>query len=59
VTDAEPVLLRRMDAISVMADNNGHPVNAHWRTDTVANIDPDTVDTAYRFTEAMVRRLIA
>jgi hypothetical protein len=59
MTDAEPVLLRRMDAISVMADNNGVPVNAHWRTDTVANIDPDTIDTAYRFTEAMVRRLIA
>jgi hypothetical protein len=59
VSDAEPVLLRRMDAISVMADHNGVPVNAHWRTDTVENIDTDTIDTAYRFTEAMVRRLIA
>lgn len=57
-TDAEPVLLRRLDAISVMA-GNGVPANWHWKTDTVDNIDPDSVDTAYRFVEAMVRRLIA
>jgi hypothetical protein len=57
-TDAEPVLLRRLDAISVMA-GNGVPANWHWKTDTVDNVDPDSVDTAYRFVEAMVRRLIA
>ena len=57
--DIEPVLLRGLDAISVMAGNDGVPVNSHWKTDTVENIDPDSIDTAYRFTEAMVRRLIA
>jgi hypothetical protein len=57
--DTEPLLLRRMEAISVMAGNGGLPVNWHWKTDTVENIDPDSIDTAYQFLEAMVRRLIA
>jgi hypothetical protein len=58
-TDSEPVLLRGLDAITVIATSNGVPVNWHWKTDTVENIDPDAVDTAYRFVEALVRRLIA
>ena len=58
-TDAEPALLRGYDAISVMAARDGIPVNWHWESDTYDRIDPDTVDTAYRFLEAMVRRLIA
>jgi hypothetical protein len=57
--DTEPVLLRRLDAMTVIATRDGVPVNWHWKTDIVENIDPDTVDTAYRFVEAMVRRLIA
>ena len=58
-TDSEPALLRRLEAITVMAAEKGTPRNWHWETDTVENIDPDSVDTAYRFVEAMVRRLIA
>ena len=58
-TDAEPVLLRRIEAITVIATRDGIPVNWHWKTDTVENIDPDSIDTAYRFVEALVRRLIA
>lgn len=54
-----PVLLRRLEAITVIATRNGVPVNWHLQTDTYDAIDPDTVDTAYRFVEAMVRRLIA
>jgi hypothetical protein len=57
--DTEPVLLRRLDAITVIATRDGVPVNWHWKTDTIENIDPDAVDTAYRFVEALVRRLIA
>ena len=58
-TDIEPLLLRRLDAITVIATRDGVPVNWHWKTDTLENIDPDSIDTAYRFVEAMVRRLIA
>jgi Peptidase family M28 len=57
--DTEPALLRRLDAITVIATRDGVPVNWHWKTDTLENIDADTVDTAYRFVEALVRRLIA
>jgi hypothetical protein len=55
----EPVLLRRLEAITVIATRNGVPVNWHRQTDTYDAIDPDTVDSAYRFVEAMIRRLIA
>jgi hypothetical protein len=58
-TDTEPALLRRLDAITVIATRDGVPVNWHWETDTLENIDAATVDTAYRFVEALVRRLIA
>lgn len=58
-TDAEPALLRGLQAMTVMGLRGGLPVNFHWSTDTLENVDPDTVDTTYRFVEAMVRRLIA
>jgi acetylornithine deacetylase/succinyl-diaminopimelate desuccinylase-like protein len=58
-SDAEPILLRRLEAITVMAGKDGVPVNSHQPADTIDAIDPDTIDTAYRFVEAMVRRLIA
>jgi len=59
-TDAEPALVRGYDAISLMAAGpDGVPLNWHWKTDTYENVDPDSVDTAYRLLEAMVRRLIA
>jgi hypothetical protein len=58
-TDAEPALLRGIEAITVIGTDDGIPLNWHWETDTYENIDPDSVDTAYRFVEAMVRRLIA
>ena len=56
--DIEPALLRGMEAITVIATRDGIPVNWHWKTDTFENIDPDSVDTAYRFVEQVVRRLI-
>jgi hypothetical protein len=57
--DTEPVLLRRLEAMTVIATRDGVPVNWHRGSDTYDAIDPDSVDTAYRFVEAMVRRLIA
>jgi hypothetical protein len=57
--DSEPALLRRLDAMTVTAVRDGLPVNYHLPEDTFDNVDPDTVDTAYRFVEAMTRRLIA
>jgi hypothetical protein len=57
--DTQPILLRRLEAFSVIATRDGVPVNWHQDNDTYDAIDPDAVDTAYRFVEAMVRRLIA
>jgi acetylornithine deacetylase/succinyl-diaminopimelate desuccinylase-like protein len=57
--DTEPALLRGLEAITVIALRDGVPVNWHWTTDTFENIDADTVDSAYRFVEQVVRRLIA
>jgi hypothetical protein len=57
--DTEPVLLRRLEALTVIATNDGVPANWHRESDRYDTIDPDTVDTAYRFVEAMIRRLIA
>lgn len=57
-TDAEPALLRNLDAITIIGLRDGLPVNYHWSSDTFQNIDPDAVDTSYRFVEQMVRRLI-
>ena len=58
-TDTDPALLRGLEAITVTATRDGVPVNWHLKTDTVENIDPDSVDMAYRFVEQVVRRLIA
>jgi Zn-dependent M28 family amino/carboxypeptidase len=57
--DTEPALLRGLEAITIIATDDGIPVNWHWKTDTIENIDPDSVDMAYRFVEQVVRRLIA
>ncbi|MFN2463850.1 MAG: M28 family metallopeptidase [Candidatus Dormibacteria bacterium] len=57
--DSEAALLRRLEAITIIATRDGVPVNWHWKTDTLENIDPDTVDMSYRFVEQLVRRLIA
>ena len=57
--DTEPALLRGLEAITIIATDDGIPVNWHWKTDTFENIDPDSVDMAYRFVEQVVRRLIA
>ena len=46
--DTEPALLRGLEAITVIATSDGVPVNWHWKTDTFENIDPDSVDMAYR-----------
>ena len=58
-TDSEPALLRGLEAITVIGLDGGLPRNWQWPSDTFENIDPDSVDMAYRFVEAMVRRLIA
>jgi hypothetical protein len=58
-TDAQPALLRRLQAMTIIALEDGLPVNWHWETDTVENIDAETVDTAFRLGEAMAKRLVA
>ena len=58
-TDSEPAMMRGLAALTVIGLKDGIPVNYHWATDTFDNIDPDSVDTTYRFVEQMVRRLIA
>lgn len=55
-TDATPALARGFKAISIMAfDNVGNPVNWHWRTDTVEEIDGELIETTADFVTAMVR----
>lgn len=55
-TDATPALARGFKAMSVMAfDNAGLPVNWHWRTDTIENIDAELIEKAAEFVTAMVR----
>ena len=55
-TDATPALARGFKAVSIMAFNaDGIPVNWHWKTDTVDNIDPELLDKTADFVAAMVR----
>jgi hypothetical protein len=55
-TDATPALARGYKAMSVMAfDAAGLPVNWHWSTDTVSNIDPALIEKTAEFVAAMVR----
>lgn len=55
-TDATPALARGYKAISIMAfDSSGLPVNWHWKTDTVENIDPELLEKTVEFVTAMVR----
>ena len=35
--------------------NEGLPVNWHWKTDTVDDIDPGMIETTADFVAAMVR----
>jgi len=55
-TDATPALARGFKAMSIMAfDANGMPVNWHWKTDTVDNLDPALIEKTADFVAAMVR----
>lgn len=55
-TDATPALARGLKAVSIMAfDPNGLPVNWHWKTDTVDNLDPELINKTADFVAAMVR----
>ncbi len=55
-TDATPALARGFKAVSIMAfDSSGLPMNWHWKTDTVDNIEPEVVERAADFVTAMVR----
>jgi hypothetical protein len=55
-TDATPALARGYKAISIMAFNSdGVPVNWHWKTDTVEEIDPALIEMTADFVAAMVR----
>jgi len=55
-TDASPALARGFKAMSIMAfDGNGMPVNWHWKTDTVDNLDPQLIEKTADFVAAMVR----
>ncbi len=55
-TDASPALARGYHAMSIMAfDAAGMPVNWHWKTDTVDNLDGDLIEKTATFVTAMVR----
>jgi hypothetical protein len=55
-TDATPALARGFKAISIMAlGNEGMPVNWHWKTDTVDELDPQLIEATADFVAAMVR----
>jgi hypothetical protein len=55
-TDASPALARGYHAMSIMAfDASGMPVNWHWNTDTVDNLDAELIEKTAQFVTAMVR----
>jgi hypothetical protein len=55
-TDATPALARGFHAMSIMAfAPSGMPVNWHWNTDTVDNLDAELIEKTARFLTAMVR----
>ncbi|HSK47602.1 MAG TPA: M28 family peptidase [Coriobacteriia bacterium] len=55
-TDATAALARGFKAVSIMAfDSNGLPVNWHWKTDTVDQLDPELMEKTAEFVAAMVR----
>lgn len=55
-TDATPALARGYKALSIMAfDQNGMPVNWHWKTDTADTLDPSLIEKTAEFVTAMVR----
>jgi len=57
-TDATPALARRFHAMSVMAfDINGRLPNWHWHTDTVENVQEDTMASATEFVAELIKEL--
>ena len=55
-TDASPALARGFHAVSIMAfDASGMPVNWHWKTDTVDNLDGALIEKTAEFVTGMVR----
>ncbi|MBC7264641.1 MAG: M28 family peptidase [Chloroflexi bacterium] len=59
-TDSQIPLRRGYKAMSIMAfDQRGVLPNWHWETDTPDNIDPTTVETAYRLLIGIAHKLDA
>jgi hypothetical protein len=55
-TDASPALARGYKAMSIMAFSaSGLPVNWHWHTDTVDELDPVLIEKTADFVTAMIR----
>jgi len=55
-TDASPALARGYKALSIMAfDPKGLPINWHWKSDTVENLDGALMETTADFVTAMIR----
>ncbi|TLM99426.1 MAG: M28 family peptidase [Actinobacteria bacterium] len=55
-TDASPALARGYKAMSIMAfDSEGMPVNWHWKSDTIENVDAELIEKTAEFVTAMVR----
>lgn len=57
-TDATPALARGFRAMSVMAfDINGRLPNWHWHTDTVENVQAETMASATDFVAELIKEL--
>ena len=57
-TEANLCMRSGIAAISVVGvDRRGLPPNWHWRTDTLANLDPSKIDVAARLVEGIALRL--
>jgi len=55
-TDASPALARGYHAMSIMAfDSSGLPVNWHWKSDTVDNLDGELIEKTAAFVAGIVR----
>lgn len=56
-TDATPALARGYKAMTLMGfDSNGVPVNWHWRTDTIGNVQPELIDRVTDLVTNMIRQ---
>ncbi len=59
-TNALPCLVRKYKVISILAtDENGLIYNWHWDTDTMENLDVETINMAYDLVSEMVRLIDA